>query len=259
MGNTGKFADMMRMAGIIEDCLNNVERERYGHEVNHVKYQENPKPADSGRTSTPTLTEKLQGLFTPEERVELAAALFGPLFTQEKKVDDTTSDQDVDQDADDVCTCDTCGCDEYDEEPIDEPVDCDGDCALCLAQRSLSEIHELRNELDEVYESLQAARADMAELKGMFKAMMDKIPTPPEKTVACDELVKVKKPRKPRTKKVVEPEEKAAEEPAAEPVKAKKPRAKKADEPAVKTADELMAESVKVKKPRKPRAKKAAE
>lgn len=157
-------------------------------------------------------------------------------------------EDDTDDEFDDSCGC---GCDsDYESDGID----CDGNCALCLAQRNLNEVEALRSELDTVYESLQAARDDLSELKGMIKALAKE----PKADVV----------KKPRTKKAVEnvgkdivteqkaePKDEPKAEPKAEVVKKpRKPRTKKAVEPVEKADD-----TVKVKKPRKPRTKKTTE
>lgn len=260
MGNTEKFADMLRMASIIEDCLNDADRKRYGHEVSHVTYGNSAKRTDSGDANTIDLAKKLQGLFTPDEQAELAAAFFGPLFTQDISVKNNA--QEIDHDDDDVCTCDTCGCAdidtdnsdiEIDSEPYDDTVECDGDCALCLAQRSLSEVKALRDEVADVYDCLQDLRTDMAELKNMLKGMTEKNIKP----ATCDGPEKPKKPRKLCINKGPEMAKEPVE-PIEEPIKAKKPRkprVKKVADPVVKVDEE----SIKTKKPRKPRTKKIAE
>ena len=142
--------------------------------------------------------------------------------------DEYLDDNDEEYFDDDGCDCD---CND-DVEGEDSPI-CDGDCALCMAQRALEKADEIHSELDTIYEDIQGMRNDISEIKGMLAELLKKTSETP---------------------KIVETKADGAEPP--------KPKAK-AEEVKPKTAeDELkdkIAEVAKTKIPKKPRAKKAAE
>ena len=156
--------------------------------------------------------------------------------------DDYDDDYD-DEYLDDEYLDDDCDCDYNDDiEGEDSPI-CDGDCALCMAQRALEKADEIHSELDTIYEDIQGMRHDISEIKGMMAEILKKKTSETPKTSETEadgaETPKPKKPRAPR-----------------------KPKAK-AEEVKPKTAeDELkdkVAEVAKTKITKKPRAKKAAE
>lgn len=136
---------------------------------------------------------------------------------------------------DDDCDC---GCD-GDVEGEDSPV-CDGDCALCMAQRALEKADEIHSELDTIYEDIQGMRNDISEVKGMLAELLKKTSETPKTVETKAEDVEPPKPKKPCTPR--------------------KPKAK-TEEVKTKTAeDELkdkVAEVGKTKVTKKPRAKKA--
>lgn len=140
-------------------------------------------------------------------------------------------------DDDDDCSCD---CND-DVEGEDSPI-CDGDCALCMAQRALEKADEIHSELDTLYEDIQGMRNDISEIKGMMAEILKKTSETPKTVETKAEDAEPPKPKKPRA-----------------PRKTKA----KAEEVKPKTAeDELKdkaAEVAKTKIPKKPRAKKAAE
>lgn len=151
--------------------------------------------------------------------------------------EDDYEDDYLDDDYEDGCDCNY----NDDIEGEDSPI-CDGDCALCMAQRALEKADEIHSELDTIYEDIQGMRHDISEVKGMLAELLKKTSETPKtvETEADDaEPPKTKKPCAPR-----------------------KPKAK-AEEVKPKTAeDELkdkVAEVAKTEVPKKPRAKKAAE
>lgn len=151
--------------------------------------------------------------------------------------DEYLDDEDEEYFDDDDCDC---GCND-DVEGEDSPV-CDGDCALCMAQRALEKADEIHSELDTIYEDIQGMRSDISEIKGMLAELLKKTSETPktvETKVEDAENPKPKKPSAPRKTKA------------------------KAEEVKPKTAeDELkdkVAEVGKTKITKKPRAKKAAE
>lgn len=156
--------------------------------------------------------------------------------------DDEYLDDDYEDDGEEYLDDDDCDCDCTDDvEGEDSPI-CDGDCALCVAQRALEKADEIHSELDTLYEDIQGMRNDISEVKGMLAELLKKTSETPktaETKADGDEPPKPKKPRAPR-----------------------KPKAK-AEEVKPKTAeDELkdkVAEVAKTKITKKPRAKKSAE
>lgn len=154
-------------------------------------------------------------------------------------LDDDYEDDYDDEYLDDEDDCD-CGC-TADVEGEDSPV-CDGDCALCMAQRALEKADEIYSELDTIYEDIQGMRNDISEIKGMLADILKKTSETP-KTVET----KAEGAEPPKPKKTCAP---------------RKPKAK-AEEAKPKTAeDELkdkVAEVAKTKVTKKPRAKKTAE
>ena len=146
-------------------------------------------------------------------------------------------DEDEEYLDDDDCDC---SCDD-DVEGEDSPI-CDGDCALCMAQRALEKADEIHSELDTIYEDIQGMRNDISEIKGMLAELLKKTSETPETVETKAEDVETPKPKKPRAPR--------------------KPKAK-AEEVKPKTAeDELkdkVAEVAKTKVTKKPRAKKSAE
>ena len=156
----------------------------------------------------------------------------------EDDYDDDYDDEYLDDEyLDDDCDC---GCDD-DVEGEDSPI-CDGDCALCMAQRALEKADEIHSELDTIYEDIQGMRNDISEIKGMMAEFLKKTSETPKTVETKADGVEPLKPKKPRAPR--------------------KPKAK-AEEVKPKTAeDELkdkVAEVAKTKIPKKPRAKKAAE
>ena len=151
---------------------------------------------------------------------------------------DDEYDDDYEDDYDDD-DCD-CGCND-DVEGEDSPV-CDGDCALCMAQRALEKADEIHSELDTIYEDIQGMHNDISEIKGMMAELLKKTSETPKTVETKTDDVEPPKPKKPRAPR--------------------KPKAK-AEEVKPKTAeDELkdkVAEVAKTEIPKKPRAKKAAE
>lgn len=156
----------------------------------------------------------------------------------EDDYDDEYLDDDYEDDYDD----DDCDCDCSDDvEGEDSPV-CDGDCALCMAQRALEKADEIHSEMDTIYEDIQGMRNDISEIKGMLAELLKKTSENPKTVETKAEGVEPPKPKKPCTPR--------------------KPKAK-AEEVKPKTAeDELkdkVAEMDKTKTPKKPRAKKTTE
>lgn len=151
--------------------------------------------------------------------------------------DDYEDDYEDDYLDDDDCDC---GCND-DIEGEDSPI-CDGDCALCMAQRALEKAGEIHSELDTIYEDIQGMRHDISEVKGMLAEILKKTSETPKAVETKAEDVENPKPKKP-----------------CGPRKTKA----KAEEVKPKTAeDELkdkVAEVAKTKVTKKPRAKKAAE
>lgn len=151
--------------------------------------------------------------------------------------DECLDDEDEEYFDDDGCDCD---CND-DIESEDSPV-CDGDCALCMAQRALEKADEIHSELDTIYEDIQGMRNDISEIKGMMTELLKKTSETPKNVETKAEDVETPKPKKPSGPR--------------------KTRAK-AEEVKPKTAeDELkdkVAEVAKTKIPKKPRADKAAE
>lgn len=151
--------------------------------------------------------------------------------------DDYLDDEDEEYFDDDGCDCD---CND-DVEGEDSPV-CDGDCALCMAQRALEKAGEIHSELDTIYEDIQGMRNDISEIKGMLAELLKKTSETPKTVETKTDGVEPPKPKKPRAPR--------------------KPKAK-AEEAKPKTAeDELkdkVAEVAKTKITKKPRTKKAAE
>ena len=150
---------------------------------------------------------------------------------------DYLDDEYLDDDYDDDCDCDY----NDDIEGEDSPI-CDGDCALCMAQRALEKADEIHSELDTIYEDIQGMRHDISEIKGMMAEILKKTSETPKTSETKAEDVEPPKPKKP-----------------CGPRKTKA----KAEEAKPKTAeDELkdkVAEAAKTEIPKKPRAKKAAE
>ena len=150
---------------------------------------------------------------------------------------DDDYEDDYDDDYDDDCDC---SCDD-DVEGEDSPI-CDGDCALCMAQRALEKADEIHSELDTIYEDIQGMRNDISEIKGMVAELLKKTSETPKtvETKAEDvEPTKSKKPCAPRKSKAKaeEVKPKTAEDELKDKVAemgktkiSKKPRAKKADE-----------------------------
>ena len=151
--------------------------------------------------------------------------------------DEYLDDEDEEYFDDDCCDCD---CND-DIEGEDSPI-CDGDCALCMAQRALEKAGEIHSELDTIYEDIQGMRSDISEIKGMVAEILKKTSETPKAVETKADGAETPKPKKPRA-----------------PRKTKA----KAEEVKPKTAeDELkdkVAEVAKTKVPKKPRAKKAAE
>lgn len=151
--------------------------------------------------------------------------------------DECLDDEDEECFDDDDCDC---GCSD-DVESEDSPI-CDGDCALCMAQRALEKADEIHSELDTLYEDIQGMRNDISEIKGMMAEILKKTSETPKTVETKAEDAEPPKPKKPRA-----------------PRKTKA----KAEEVKPKTAeDELkdkVAEVAKTKVTKKPRAKKAAE
>lgn len=152
--------------------------------------------------------------------------------------DDYEDDYDDEEYFDDD-DCD-CGCSD-DVEGEDSPI-CDGDCALCMAQRALEKADEIHSELDTIYEDIQGMRNDISEIKGMMAELLKKTSETPKNVETKAEDVEPPKPKKPSG-----------------PRKTKA----KAEEVKPKTAeDELkdkVAEVAKTKVTKKPRAKKTTE
>ena len=154
----------------------------------------------------------------------------------EDDYDDDYEDDYLDDDYDDSCDCDY----NDDIEGEDSPI-CDGDCALCMAQRALEKADEIHSELDTIYEDIQGMRHDISEVKGMLAELLKKTSEAPKAVETTAEGAEPPKPKK--------------------PCAPRKPKAK-AEEVKPKTAeDELkdkVAEVAKTEIPKKPRAKKTA-
>lgn len=113
--------------------------------------------------------------------------------------DEYLDDEDEEYFDDDHCDC---GCND-DVEGEDSPV-CDGDCALCMAQRALEKADEIHSELDTIYEDIQGMRNDISEIKGMMAEILKKTSeTPKTVEIKADgaEPPKPKKPSAPRKTK----------------------------------------------------------
>lgn len=151
--------------------------------------------------------------------------------------DEYLDDEDEEYFDDDGCDCD---CND-DVEGEDSPI-CDGDCALCMAQRALEKADEIHSELDTIYEDIQGMRHDISEVKGMLAELLKKTSEAPKAVETKADGVEPPKSKK--------------------PCAPRKPKAK-AEEVKPKTAeDELkdkVAEVGKTKVTKKPRAKKTAE
>lgn len=160
----------------------------------------------------------------------------------EDDYEDDYDDEYLDDDGDECFEDDGCDCNcDDDIEGEDSPI-CDGDCALCMAQRALEKAGEIHSELDTIYEDIQGMRSDISEIKGMMAELLKKTSETPKTVETKAEGVEPPKPKKPCTPR--------------------KPKAK-AEEVKPKTAeDELkdkVAEMDKTKTPKKPRAKKTTE
>ena len=148
--------------------------------------------------------------------------------------DDDYLDDDYEDDYDDGCDCD---CND-DIEGEDSPI-CDGDCALCMAQRALEKADEIHSELDTIYEDIQGMRHDISEIKGMLAEILKKTSETPKTVETKAEGVEPPKPKKScasrKTKaKAEEVKPKTAEDELKDKVAevakteiSKKPRAKK--------------------------------
>lgn len=153
--------------------------------------------------------------------------------------DEYLDDEDEEYLDDDGCDC---NCDD-DIEGEDSPI-CDGDCALCMAQRALEKAGEIHSELDTIYEDIQGMRNDISEVKGMLAELLKKTSETPKTVETKAESVEPPKPKKPCTPR--------------------KPKTK-TEEVKSKTAEDELKDKVaevaktKTKTPKKPRAKKAAE
>lgn len=155
----------------------------------------------------------------------------------EDDYDDEYLDDDYEDDYDDGCDCD---CND-DIEGEDSPI-CDGDCALCMAQRALEKADEIHSELDTIYEDIQGMRNDISEVKGMLAELLKKTSETPKTVETKAEDVEPPKPKKPcaprkSKEKAEEVKPKTAEDELKDKVAevgktkvTKKPRAKKADE-----------------------------
>lgn len=155
----------------------------------------------------------------------------------EDDYDDDYEDDYLDDDYDDSCDCD---CND-DVEGEDSPI-CDGDCALCMAQRALEKADEIHSELDTIYEDIQGMRNDISEIKGMVAELLKKTSETPKTVETKAEGVEPPKPKKPCAPrkpkaKVEEVKPKTAEDELKDKVAevgktkiSKKPRAKKSDE-----------------------------
>lgn len=210
--------------------------------------KEDNEPDIEGYDSMSDFMKSVYDLLFPDvaERIKAAKANAGAK-TEAVKTSDAHEPvgetyDDYEDDYDDACLDDedeeyfddddcSCGCND-DVEGEDSPI-CDGDCALCMAQRALEKADEIHSELDTIYEDIQGMRNDISEIKGMMAELLKKTSETP---------------------KIVETKAEGAETP--------KPKAK-AEEVKPKTAeDELkdkVAEVAKTKIPKKPRAKKTAE
>lgn len=155
----------------------------------------------------------------------------------EDDYDDDYLDDDCEDDYDDDCDCD---CND-DIEGEDSPI-CDGDCALCMAQRALEKADEIHSELDTIYEDIQGMRHDISEIKGMLAEILKKTSETPKTVETKAEGVEDPKPKKP-----------------CGPRKSKA----NAEEVKLKTAEnelkDKVAEAAKPKLPKKPRAKNTTE
>ena len=122
----------------------------------------------------------------------------------EDDYEDDYEDEYLDDDDEEYFDDDTCDCDCNDDvEGEDSPI-CDGDCALCMAQRALEKADEIHSELDTIYEDIQGMRNDISEIKGMMAEILKKTSETPKtmETKAEDaEPPKPKKPRAPRKPK----------------------------------------------------------
>lgn len=151
--------------------------------------------------------------------------------------DEYLDDEDEECLDDDDCDCNCNDAVEGEDSPL-----CDGDCALCMAQRALEKADEIHSELDTIYEDIQGMRNDISEIKGMMAEILKKTSETPKTVETKAEGAEPPKPKK--------------------PCAPRKPKAK-AEEVKPKIAeDELkdkVAEVSKTKTPKKPRAKKAAE
>lgn len=204
--------------------------------------KEDNEPDIEGYDSMSEFMKSVYDLLFPDvaERIKAAKANAGAK-TGEVKTPDVHEPvgetyDDYEDDYDDGCDCD---CND-DIEGEDSPI-CDGDCALCMAQRALEKADEIHSELDTIYEDIQGMRHDISEIKGMLAEILKKTSETPKTVETKAEGVEPPKPKK-----------------SCAP---RKPKAK-AEEVKPKTAeDELkdkVAEVAKTEISKKPRAKKTA-
>lgn len=204
--------------------------------------KEDNEPDIEGYDSMSEFMKSVYDLLFPDvaERIKAAKANAGAK-TGEVKTPDVHEPvgetyDDYEDDYDDGCDCD---CND-DIEGEDSPI-CDGDCALCMAQRALEKADEIHSELDTIYEDIQGMRHDISEIKGMLAEILKKTSETPKTVETKAEGVEPPKPKK-----------------SCAP---RKPKAK-AEEVKPKTAeDELkdkVAEVAKTEISKKPRSKKTA-
>lgn len=216
--------------------------------------KEDNEPDIEGYDSMSDFMKSVYDLLFPDvaERIKAAKANAGakteavktsdvhePVGETYDDYEDDYLEDDYEDDYLDDDDCD-CGCDD-DVEGEDSPI-CDGDCALCMAQRALEKADEIHSELDTIYEDIQGMRHDISEIKGMMAELLKKTSETPKIVETKAEGTEPPKPKKP-----------------CGPRKTKA----KAEEVKPKTAeDELkdkVAEVAKTKATKKPRTKKSAE
>ena len=200
-----------------------------------------PDVAERIKKAKADASEKTEAVKTPDVHEPVGETYDDCDDDYEDDYDDYDDEECFEDDCD--CGCDDdCDCDCNDDvEGEDSPV-CDGDCALCMAQRALEKADEIHSELDTIYEDIQGMRNDISEIKGMMAEILKKTSETPKTVETKAEDVENPKPKKPSAPR--------------------KPKAK-TEEVKPKTAeDELkdkVAEVAKTKVPKKPRAKKTAE
>lgn len=201
-----------------------------------------PDVAERIKAAKANASAKAEAVKTPDVHEPVGETYDDYDDDYEDDYEDDYDDEYLDDDYDDAYDDDGCDCDCNDDiEDEDSPV-CDGNCALCMAQRALEKADEIHSELDTIYEDIQGMRHDISEIKGMMAEILKKTSETPKTVETKAEDVENPKPKKP-----------------CGPRKTKA----KAEEVKPKTAEDELKDKVakvaKTKATKKPRTKRAAE